>query len=59
MSRQKCDYLTIEERQTWNRETLMHSDKAERKAFEAVAAEWNLRQPNATGEQTLPAGEKL
>ena len=43
MSRQKCDYLTIEERLTWDNETLMYSDKAERKAFEAVAAEWNMR----------------
>jgi hypothetical protein len=46
MSRQKCDYLTLEERQTWDNDKLMHSDKAERKAFEAVAAEWNRRQPN-------------
>jgi hypothetical protein len=48
MSRQKCDYLTLEERQTWDNDKLMHSDKAERKAFEAVAAEWNRRQPNTT-----------
>ena len=46
MSRQKSDYLTLEERQTWDNDKLMHSDKAERKAFEAVAAEWNRRQPN-------------
>ena len=47
MIRQKSDYLTLEERQTWNNDKLMHSDNAERKAFEAVAAEWNRRQPNA------------
>jgi hypothetical protein len=50
MSRQKSDYLTLEERQTWNNDKLMHSDNAERKAFEAVAAEWNRRQPNMKAE---------
>ena len=48
MSRQKCDYLTLEERGgTLEDERLLYADeRIERKAFEAVAAEWNRRQPN-------------
>lgn len=43
MSRQKSEYLTLEERDTWNNEAALYGPDAERKVFDAVAAEWNGR----------------
>jgi hypothetical protein len=45
MSRQKSDYLTINERMTYDAETMLYSGAAEEKAFNAVAIEWNRRAP--------------
>jgi len=43
MSRQKCDYLTVEERQTYSFDTYRHSDEVEMKVYNLVIAEWNSR----------------
>lgn len=43
MSFQKCDYLTMAERQTWSSEKLMHSDEAEAKALNVALKHWNTR----------------
>ena len=44
MSRQKSDYLTLDERMTWSNDALSYSADAERKAMAAVIEEWNTRQ---------------
>jgi len=43
MSRQKSDYLTIEERETWDNESAQFSLCVEFKAIGAVLKEWNTR----------------
>ena len=50
MSRQKSDYLTIEERETWDSEEIQFSSSAEAKVLKAVRDEWNTRQPNIESE---------
>ena len=51
MSRQKSDYLTINERMTYDAETMLYSGAAEEKAFNAVAIEWNRRAPSAVEQE--------
>lgn len=43
MSRQKSDYLTIEERETWNTESHLYSPAVEAKALGAMQKAWNTR----------------
>ena len=43
MSIQKCDVLTIEERQTYNPITHLMSRQAEIKALEYIVNNWNTR----------------
>lgn len=43
MSRQKCDYMTMEERETWSDITYRHSDESEKRVLELVISEWNTR----------------
>lgn len=43
MSRQKSDYLTFDERDTWNDNTDRFSPEAESKVLEIVSKEWNTR----------------
>ena len=45
MSRQKCDYLTIAERETWSNEDIKYSDAVESKVLKEVRDEWNTRAP--------------
>lgn len=46
MSRQKSDYMTMEERETWDSDEIVYSDAAEAKVLKAVRDEWNTRKPN-------------
>ena len=43
MTVQKCDVLTIEERETWNRTSHKFSPEVEEKAFNSLADDWNKR----------------
>ena len=48
MSVQKCDHLSLEERETFSYETYKYSDDAESKAMKVAVERWNTReQPNA------------
>lgn len=49
MSRQKCDYLTIAERESWRPDYTQFCIDAEAKVLQAVREEWNTRKPNAEG----------
>ena len=55
MSRQKSDYLTIEERETWDAEEIIFSKSAEAKALNSVRDEWNTRQPNRENSHREPS----
>lgn len=51
MSRQKCDYLTIEEREMFSDDMINYADEVESKAYKAILSEWNTRTPqNVEGE---------
>ena len=43
MEVQKCDVLTIAERETWNDKTYLYSDAAEKTARAFLADVWNTR----------------
>lgn len=43
MSRQKCDYMTIDERGTYDNKTYSYAAEIEEKVFNLVADEWNTR----------------
>ena len=43
MSIQKCDYLTHEERDTWDHKTMMRAPEVEAKVWEIAAKQWNTR----------------
>jgi hypothetical protein len=43
MSIQKCDYLTIKQRETLNMDTYKYSDKAEQIAVDTFVSKWNKR----------------
>lgn len=43
MSLQKCDELSMEERQTYNPQTVRYSDEAEQKALDMITERWNTR----------------
>ena len=45
MSRQKCDYLTIEERETYDSETYRYRDEIETWVYQQILNEWNTRAP--------------
>ena len=51
MSRQKSDYMTMEERHTWDQTTFKYSDEAEAKAWAFVVGEWNTRIANTPVDQ--------
>jgi len=40
---QKCDVLSLEERETWDALTSKYSDEAESKARYAIVEDWNIR----------------
>jgi len=46
MGFQKSDYMTMEERQTWNPKTYKYSDEAEAKVRAIAIKYWNKRNPN-------------
>ena len=43
MSLQKCDVLTLEERETFSMETYCYSDDAETKVMGVIISRWNTR----------------
>ena len=43
MEIQKCDFLTIEQRETFNTDTYKYSDEAEKIAIDAIISKWNTR----------------
>ena len=43
MGRQKCDYLTIEQRQTTGEDGYSYSDEVESYVLDQVVREWNTR----------------
>jgi len=45
MWRQKSDYLTLEQRQTWSVITHRHSEEVESYVLNEVLSEWNTRNP--------------
>jgi hypothetical protein len=56
MSRQKSDYMTMEERQTWCNNRLTYSDEAEAKVLALVTGEWNTRKSNTSDEGRTASG---
>jgi len=49
MSWQKCDYLTMEERQTWSEITHSRSPEVEDKVFNMMVNHWNTRSEISNG----------
>ena len=43
MGLQKCDILTIEQRDTWNSVTFRYSDEAEEMCLRHISVKWNTR----------------